>query len=92
VSVTIHNSLSDPSAARRFEGGVRQALEHAEGVFVVWLKTEGAGPAEVAIHMEEPDRKEALGNVVEGWKRSLRVAADASAEDVRRAVEKLRGA
>lgn len=91
MSVTIHNSLPDPSAARRLEEGVRQALEPAEGAYVVWLKLEAADSAEVAIHVEEPDRKESLGNVVESWKRSLRVAAAASAEDVRRAVEKLRG-
>ena len=89
MSVTIHNTVPDPAAARRLEDGVRQALEPALGAYVVWLKMEGASPAEVAIHVEEPDRKESLGNVVESWKRSLRVAAAASAEDVRRAIEKV---
>ena len=89
MSVTIHNSLPDPAAARRLEDAVRQALEPALGAYVVWLKMEGASSAEVAIHVEQPDRKESLGNVVESWKRSLRVPVAASAGNVRRVIEKV---
>lgn len=87
--VRIHNSLSDTAAAARFDREIRKALEPEEGRFVAWVEMKGKDPECVSIHLEEPGRKETLGNVVEPWKRSAQVRLGASEDELRRAIKKL---
>jgi hypothetical protein len=84
-NVTLHNTL-DPEAAGRFAQGVHEALASEEGSFAAWMRPEGT---EVTIHIEEPARKESLGNVVETWKRSAHLPRGASVDEIRQGVRHL---
>lgn len=89
--MTIHNSLPDREAAERFDRGIRKALEAVPGDFAAWVRLKRGDQDEVEVHLEEPARKETLGNVVEPWKRSTRLTIHASEEEVRRAIGRLLG-
>ncbi len=83
--ITIHSAVGN-DAVVRFTQGIHEAVAGVAGSFAAWLSLEGAT---IHVHIEEPGRKEALGNIVETWKRSVRFPQSASVEEVREGIARL---